>query len=372
MMIYRTLGRTGLKVSQLGIGCMRLPTVQEGDAQHVDREAAVAMIHEAFRGGVNYIDTAVFYHGGESQIAVGEALKGWRDKVVVSTKNHYYGEDEKEWWGHLETSLKNLQVDSIDIYNHHGINWKVYCENVQPRVGAWMLKAQQQGLIKHICASFHDDNDGLMKLIDSGYPSVITLQYNMLNRAHEEGIARAHAKGIGVVVMGPVAGGRLGASSEVLEGLIPNIQRVPELALRFVLANPNVSVALSGMSTLQQVRENVATASDGVALTPADREAIVAHMARLKKLADLYCTGCRYCMPCPAEVNIPSIFDKFNTGNVYGMWDIARQGYAGIGVAWDPGKRADACTECGKCREKCPQKIDIPAQLEKAHQLLKG
>ncbi|MBN1581413.1 MAG: aldo/keto reductase [Anaerolineae bacterium] len=370
-MIYRQLGRTGLKVSQLGFGAMRLPMKEVDGVEVVDRELAIPMIHRAFQAGVTYIDTAVGYCNQDSQRAVGEALKGWRDKVVVSTKNHYYDEDEKEWWGHLENSLERLDVDTIDIYNHHGINWERYQNNVEPRVSKWMQKAKDQGLIKHICTSFHDSNEALIKLIDTGYVESITLQYNLLNRELEEGIAYAREKGVGIVVMGPVAGGRLGGSSEVLAKAVPGIGRVPELALRFVLSNPGVTVALSGMSTMQQVEENTATASDEISLSFEDKAVISEHVERLAEMTKLYCTGCRYCMPCPQEVNIPYIFEMYNMGKVYGLWEPAREGYASLPTRrWNPGKQADACIECGECEEKCPQNIQIREQLKDAHRLL--
>lgn len=371
-MIYRELGRTGLKVSQLGFGAMRLPMVGQGDDARVDRELAIPMIHRAFDGGVNYIDTATMYCNSDSQRAVGEALKGWRDKVVVSTKNPYYGEEEKQWWTNLEQSLERLDVDFIDIYNHHGVNAKDYDEAVRPRVGKWMLKAKDQGLVKHICCSFHDKNDALLKIIDDGYVESITLQYNMLDRQLAEGISHARENNVGIVVMGPVAGGRLGEPSDVLAGLVPGLDRVPELALRFVLANQDVTMALSGMSTMQQVEENLATASDTVSLSDEDRGAIEQHLERLKAMADLYCTGCRYCMPCEdAGVDISRIFAEFNRGRVYGLWDHARKAYAQIGkAAWSKGKPADACVGCGKCEDKCPQHIEIRKQLAEAHAAL--
>jgi uncharacterized protein len=366
-MIYRELGRTGYRVSQLGFGAMRLPMVGEGDAQRVDRELALPMIHRAFAAGVNYIDSAVGYCNQDSQRAVGEALHGWRDKIVVSTKNPEYN-DEKVWWQNLENSLARLQVQSIDIYNHHGINWERYVNNVEPHVGQWMRKAKDQGLIKHIGSSFHDKNENLKKLVDTGYLEVVTLQYNILDRQLEEGIAYAHEKGMGVVGMGPVAGGRLGTSSPVLEALLPEVKRVPELALRFVLSNPNVSVALSGMSAMQQVEENIATASDEVTLSATDRVAIEEHLQRLRGMANLYCTGCGYCMPCPNEVNIPHVFQKYNEARVYGLWAVARQQYQDW--HWVRGKKADACVECGTCEEKCPQHIPIRQQLAEAHEAL--
>lgn len=368
-MLYRTLGRTGLEVSQLGFGAMRLPMTGEGDDKRVDDEKAVPMIHRAFESGVNYIDTAVGYCNSDSQRAVGEALKGWRDKVVLSTKNHEY-DDEKRWWQNLEDSLERLQVDCIDIYNHHGINWRRYTEDVEPRVRKWMARARDQGMIRHICCSFHDDSEGLMKLIETGYPASITLQYNLLDRQLEEGIARAREKGIGVVVMGPVGGGRLGADSEVLRGMVRGVERVPELALRFVLSNPNVTVALSGMSTMQQVEENLATCEGEAALSESDKALLAEHIERLEKMADLYCTGCKYCLPCPQNVDIPRIFDFYNTGRVWGLWDIARKHYGNMSRDGNSGKPADACVGCGQCEDKCPQNIPIRRQLKEAHEAL--
>lgn len=372
-MIYRKLGRTDLRVSQLGFGAMRLPMAEANGVQVVNRELAIPMLQRAFAAGVNYVDTAVGYCNQDSQRAVGEALEGWRDRIVVSTKNPYYDEDEKEWWGNLENSLERLKVDSIDIYNHHGINWERYQNDVEPRIGKWMQKARDQGMIKHICCSFHDSNEALVKLIDTGYVESITLQYNLLNRDLEEGIAHAREKGVGVVVMGPVAGGRLGGSSEVLIKAVPNVARVPELALRFVLSNPNVTVALSGMSTMQQVEENVATASDEVSLSAEDVQAIRDHVVRLAEMAKLYCTGCKYCMPCSSEVNIPYIFEMYNMARVYGLVDVARESYAHFpDQRWIGGKQADACVECGECEDKCPQEIQIREQLKAAHALLAG
>jgi len=376
-MIYRQLGRTGLSVSQLGFGAMRLPMKDVNGSQVVDRELAIPMFQRAFEAGLNYVDTAVGYCNQDSQRVVGEALRSWPGRanaphpIVISTKNPYYDEDEKEWWSNLENSLERLGVEAIDIYNHHGINWERYQNAVEPRLSNWMQKAKDQGLIKHICCSFHDSNEALMRLIDTGYVESITLQYNLLNRELEPGIAHAKAKNVGIVVMGPVAGGRLGSSSEVLTKLVPGIGRVPELALRFVLSNPGVTVALSGMSTLQQVEENSSTASDRVSLSPDDIQAIRQHVERLAEMANLYCTGCKYCMPCAQEVNIPYIFEMYNLGQVYGLWDVARENYASFpDSAWIGGKRADECIECGECEEKCPQRIQIREQLKAAHALL--
>ncbi len=372
-MQYSTLGKTGLKVSRLGFGAMRLPMVGEGEASRVDRELAIPMIHRAFDAGVNYIDTAVGYCNSDSQVAVGEALKGYRNKIIVSTKNHDYGESESQWWKNLEDSLQRLDVGYIDIYNHHGISWESFTKNVEPRISKWMQKALDQGLIKHICNSYHDTGENLIKLIDADYSESITLQYNLFNREMEKAIAYAKEKNIGVVVMGPVAGGRLGNASPVLEKILPEVKRVPELALRFVLSNPGVTIALSGMSTMQQVEENLITASDESPLSPEDSKAIDTHMKRLKAMADLYCTGCGYCQPCPNDVAISTVFERYNEGRIYGLWDFAKKEYNLIGaVYWYKGAKADACIECGECLEKCPQNIPIIDQLKEAHEALGG
>jgi hypothetical protein len=370
-MQYITLGKTGLRVSRLGFGAMRLPMADEAGQRRIDRELAIPMIQRAFAAGLNYIDTAVGYCDEDSQRAVGEAMRGWRDRIVVSTKNHEFGEDEKTWWTHLENSLERLQVQSIDIYNTHGINWKTYVEAVEPRIGKWLVKARDQGLIRHICTSFHDDNAALVKIVDTGFFASVTAQYNLLDRSLEEGLAHAHASGMGVVIMGPVGGGNLDAPSETLRAAVPGVPRIPELAMRFVLANPHVHVALSGMSTMEQVEDNLRTCSDPQPLAEAEYAALRAHLATMKTMAELYCTGCGYCLPCPQDIPIPRIFGMFNRGRVYGLWPVARRGYDRIGKGQDKAaKRADACSECGACEKKCPQKIPIRRQLKEAHQAL--
>jgi len=370
-MEYRELGRTGYRVSRLGFGAMRLPMIGDGEKAHVDREKAIPMIHRAFDLGINYIDTARGYCNEDSQRAVGEALEGRRNGIVVSTKNPYFGKDEKVWWTNLENSLKRLRVDAIDIYNFHGISWKIFTEDIEPRVGAWMQKAYDQGLVRHICMSFHDTVESLVKLVDTGRFESVTLQYNLIDRRLEDGIAHAREKGLGVVVMGPVGGGRLAEPSGILGTMVDGRARVPELALRFVLANPDVTVALSGMSEIRHVEENVAIAEDTAVLSKSELDEMDGHLVSLKKMADLYCTGCGYCMPCPQGVNIPRIFQLYNQVRVYDIRETSREAYGQIGrVEWEPGKPADSCVECGQCEPQCPQNIPIIRQLAEAHRIL--
>ena len=279
--------------------------------------------------------------------------------------------DESIWWTNLENSLKRLRVDALDIYHYHGITWKIFADDIEPRVSRWMRSAYDQGLVKHICFSFHDTCDALIRLIDTGHFESVTLQYNMLDRSLEDGIAHAAETGLGVVVMGPVGGGRLAEPSGVLADVTPQGYTIPHTALRFVLSNPHVTVALSGMSTMKQVVENCTVAGDEIALTTEEKEHMSSHLDRLGNMADLYCTGCGYCMPCPEGVNIPRIFQLYNHARVYDIWDSSRTSYANLGeVEWEQGKKADRCIQCGKCEEACPQNIAIRSQLKDAHDIL--
>lgn len=362
-MQYTTFGNTGIQVSRLGFGAMRLPMTEIDGKQVVDEDLAIPMIHRAFELGVNYIDTALFYCDGLSEITVGKALKGWRDKVSLSTKYPFDGPFRET----LETQLKKLDTDHIDFYHYHGIGEGFFTHERHDDALQGAIKAKEEGLIKHISFSFHDKPEVMAKIIDLGIFSSVLCQYNLLDRANEEALANAKAHGLGTVVMGPVGGGRIsGMPRELAEKLGIQVRSTAELALRFVLANPNVDIALSGMSTLAQVEENTAVASNTAPLSPAEVTGINAAMEENKRLADLYCTGCNYCVPhCPQEVNIPHIFRAMNNYRVYGIKEFARNQYNEIGTnQWVKGAKADACVECGACEAHCPQKIAIRQQLK--------
>lgn len=378
-MQYKPFGNTGLQISALGFGAMRLPMQwsEDGKEGHVCTDEAVAMLRHAFEKGVNYVDTAWFYNEGESEVAVGKALKdGWREKVTLSSKLPVgLVKKREDGFGFLEKQLERLDADCIDIYHLHGIS-KDQMENIVDRFHLIddMLKAKDQGLIKHLSFSFHDKPEEMIPIIDRGCFSSVLCQYNLLDRANEESIAYAKSKGLGVVVMGPVAGGRLRSSSEALEKAVSGRAiSTPELALRFVLSNPSVDCALSGMETMQMVDENVRVASDATALTVDEKVAIDQTAKELARLSELYCTGCEYCMPCPQEVCISKCFEFMNYDQVYGLKEIARERYAQIGKPWiAKGKDASHCIECGACEKKCPQKIPIIEQLKKTHAALSG
>ena len=320
-MQYTTLGRTGLKVSRLGFGCMRFPMKSE---KEVDRELAIPMLHRAVELGITYFDTAVGYCAGDSQRVLGEAMESMRDKVVISTKNHHYDKSDKDgWWKNLNDGLERLRTDHIDIYNFHGMNFERYEAALTGDDGLYneVLKAKEQGMVRHICHSFHGNAESLKKCVETGLFETITVQYNLLDQSLEEGFVRAAQNGMGVVVMGPVGGGRLGFPTGKASEIAGEVKSTPELALRFVLSNEHVNVALSGMSTMQQLEENVETLSNLGELTVEDHSRIEAAVEERKKLAGLYCTGCNYCMPCPDNVDIPANFEILNLDRVFGLSD---------------------------------------------------
>jgi len=359
-MEYAVLGRTGFRVSRLGFGCMRLPMRSHTE---VDRDKTIPLLRRAVELGVNYFDTAVGYNAGDSQRVLGEAMEDMRDKVILSTKNpHYEKSDKAGWWKNLEDSLEFLRVDCIDVYNVHGLNYEGYEGSFAGEDGLYkeLLKAKEQGLIRHIAHSFHGSVESLKKMVDTGLFDAVTCQYNLLDRSNEEGIAYAAEHGEGVVIMGPVGGGRLGYPSEKAAELVGEVKSTPELALRFVLSNPNVTVALSGMSTMQMLEENVATVSRSGKLSGEDHERIAAAIQERKELMGLYCTGCGYCMPCPEGVDIPANFEILNLERVFGLTEHAKQRYASLA-----GKAA-LCRLCGKCLEPCPQRLNIPVRLAEA------
>ncbi|MCL2244968.1 MAG: aldo/keto reductase [Treponema sp.] len=377
-MIYKNFGNTGAKVSALGFGAMRLPMKETGGKKIVDDELAVPLMQQAFNMGVNYIDSAPLYCDKQSEIAVGKALKGYRDKVYLSTKNPIEDNDGNHWMERLEKSLKQIDVDYIDFYHFWGISLKSFESWQGLKFGPLEAarKAKDQGLIKHISFSFHDDAGNYKKIVDSGFFESTLVQYNMLDRSNEENIAYAKSKGLGTVVMGPVGGGRLGAPSEKIQGLLKDkgSARVStaEMALRFVLANANVDIALSGMENKKMLTENFDVASRTGHLTEEELKYINAMMEENKKLAQLYCTGCNYCKPCPSGIDIPYLFEIMNRYRIYDLKEHAKGAYLEMmkGQSWRKSADASKCTACGACEQKCPQKLPIIKQLKETHETL--
>ena len=374
-MRYTQFGNTGIRVSKLGFGAMRLPMRSINGKDVVDEDKAVPLLLEAFSQGVNYVDTAPSYCNGYSEIAVGKALKEWRgSKVYLSTKNPVSNDSYDDFMKRLEDSLKKLDVACIDFYHLWGINWKQYCEVIDVAGGPIdaIHRAKEEGLIRHISFSFHDESEYMKKLVDTGHFESVLCQYNLLDRANEEALSYARKKGLGTVVMGPVAGGRLGAPSEVIQNLLGHRSAsTAEMALRFVVANEDVSIALSGMENLAMLKENVAVASLEGALTGEELAQIKRMLDENKKLADLYCTGCNYCQPCPKGVGIAKIFQFMNLYRVYGVKEYAKGQYQAMRERKKENEQdASYCISCGQCEKKCPQKIAIMKQLQECDKIL--
>lgn len=375
-MQYTEFGKTGIQVSRLGFGCMRFPSREVDGKKVFDEEESIRMMHRAMELGVNYFDTAPGYCEKQSEIIVGKALKGRRDKVYLSTKYPSEEASGDDLERKLETSLKKLDTDYIDFYHMWGISLKTFVERLDTPDGpmARARKLRDAGVIRHISFSFHDAPENMIEIIKRGegvFASVLC-QYNLLDRANEDAIAYAHEQGLGVTIMGPVGGGRLGAPSKVIQDLLPGkVQSSAEMALRFVMNNRNVNIALSGMSSMDMVEENAAVASNMEPLTQEEEARIAASLEENRRLADLYCTGCNYCMPCPKGINIPEIFKMMNYHRVYGLTKFARDNYARIGKEpWLNFQNAAACVQCGACEKKCPQHLHIREQLRAAHEAL--
>ena len=375
----RKLGKTGIETSILGFGAMRLPTLA-WDKEDINHDEAIRIMRKAFDSGVNHVDTAYNYHDEESEIVVSKALKdGYREKVTLSTKCPVWHDDFSEpehFDKYLDESLKKLDVEYLDIYFLHSINQKRWEEKVKPfKLIERAKKAKEDGRIKFIGFSFHDKPEVLKEIIDSDGFDVMLVQYNILDVANEAMIKYAAEKGLGVFIMGPVGGGRLaGNPPDDLQPLLTKgRENFTDLALKFVWSNPNISVALSGMSNEEMVDDNIAIAtSKEVTLTRDELVKAKKIETKFKELTDLICTSCNYCMPCPNEVNISFIFRSIIQAQVYGQMERGKLYYSKIGEKeWPPGERADACIECGECEPKCPQKIPIIDQLKKAHELLK-
>jgi len=331
------------------------------------------MLRRGYELGINYFDTAVGYNNGQSQYVVGRALKPFRDKVMISTKLPLGMVNETDDFKRvLFQSLERIDTSYIDFYHFHGINKRDFDEKIVPlKLMDEARKAIDEGLIRHISFSFHDDPNNMKYIIDRGeiFASVL-MQYNLLDRSNEEVLAYAHEKGLGTVIMGPVAGGRLAAPSYLYEKLLGKKSgSTPELALRFVLGNKNVSCALSGMTTIEMVEENCRIGDEENPMSPEDWEKVTVMMEEIKKFSDLYCTGCAYCMPCPQGIDIPYIFNCYTYYNVYGLKDHARQMYARVGrEERGVGSPVSDCVECRECEDKCPQRIEISRRLKEVHE----
>jgi uncharacterized protein len=375
-MKYRKFGKLDWQVSALGFGAMRLPILNE-DYAKIDEAQAIPMIRYAVDHGVNYIDSAWGYHRGFSEVVVEKALRdGYREKVKVATKLPCPDVQTAADFDRLLNEQLGRLNSKIDFYLLHGLNKMQWAKVRDLGVMKWAERQQADGRIGHLGFSFHDNFDAFKVIIDA-YDNwtLAQIQYNFMdeqNQAGTKGLEYAHKKGLAVVVMEPIRGGRLARPPEKVVKLWQSapVQRTPaEWALRWVWNHPEVSTVLSGMGSMQQVAENVATAehSQPHNLT-ADEVALVGRVKDAYFSDAVACTGCRYCMPCPNDVDIPRVFNLYNDAVIYGDAARPRRDYGRM----KPEQRADNCTKCEQCVEKCPQQLAIPELLEKADAFLTG
>jgi predicted aldo/keto reductase-like oxidoreductase len=389
-MLYRTYGKLGFQVSAFGMGCMRLPRIIRGDTAEVDREKAYEMIRYAADQGVTYFDTAYGYHNKTSEEILGEALEGGRrEKVKIATKQPFgVMADLKTGGGktlrenarrNLERSLKKLRTGYIDLYLIHNIGTAVWEDIKKSGIIEEYEKFRAQGLIRGIGFSYHGQYPGFREVLDFYDWDMCQIQQNLVDverEATEEGIRRAGAKGCALVIMEPIRGGNLANPPPPVRTLYDEhpVKRSPvEWAFRHVLNYPEVSTVLSGVTTMEQLREDIAIFSKPDALPGCLSEAEKRIIARVREtylsLAAIPCTACEYCLPCPRGVNIPQVFSKYNDGIMFGTFEPARRSYL-----FQTRSKEDAslCVACRTCEEKCPQHIAIAKELKTAHEKLKG
>ncbi|MGA2091518.1 MAG: aldo/keto reductase [Endomicrobiales bacterium] len=372
-MKYRKFGKLDYQISALGFGCMRLPTFDNKPMSgNIDEEQSIRLIRSAIDRGVNYIDTAYPYHNGNSEIVTGKALgDGYRQRVKLATKSPLWfitGPDDFDKF--LNEQLKKLQTDHIDFYLMHGLDdekWKnvvLKCDLLKKAEGAI-----KDGRINHLGFSFHDKHESFNQIVD-GYDKwdFCQLQYNYMdtmNQAGTEGLRYASSKGLAVIVMEPLLGGRLANPPEQVSRIIKdyNIQRsAAQWALQWVWNQPGVTAVLSGMNSMQQLDENLqsAQALSDQPLSPQDL-AFIAHLREtFLSRATIPCTKCGYCLPCPQGIDIPRVLELYNNGIMYDDMSASQFIYKRF---FTEAQRASACAQCGQCEQKCPQKIKISTMM---------
>jgi len=364
-MEYRTLGRTGLKVSRLGFGAMRPPTLEGGEW---DSELFIKCMHRAFDLGVNYFDTAAVYGHGKSEEHVGRALNDRRDKVVISTKVPLgWGEPKtpKEWQDTLDRSLKCLGTPP-DILYFHDQKEKTFEQAYWSEIVELAKKAVERGDARFLGVSTHETVENAKRFLDTGLFDVVLVQHHMMNQTYGEVLDYAKSLDIGTVAMGPVAGGMLAHDSDVLAGMRPaGVKSNPEMALRFALSHPNLDTALSGMSSIEMVEQNAAAVSHEPALTEQEREGLIAAIKERLAYGEKVCTQCGYCSGCPEKIDIKRVFGALMQKKVWGLEKRARNQYNRL-IKREEAAPASACVECGECEPKCPQGIAIREQMKEA------
>ncbi|QAA77153.1 MAG: Aldo/keto reductase, 4Fe-4S-containing, TM1183 family [Candidatus Bipolaricaulis sibiricus] len=376
-MQYRTLGSLEWKPSALGLGAMRLPTL-DGDPGRIDEDHAAEMVHYALDHGVNYIDTAYGYHQGESERFLGRVLHGpHRDRARVATKLPCWLVNDRGDFDRLfDEQRERLRREHVDFYLLHALNAKTWARVRDLGVLDWAVRAKADGRIGHFGFSFHDDYPVFEEIVGAytGW-DFCQIQYNYMDvdfQAGQRGLRYAAARGLGVVIMEPLRGGVLARPPEPVAALFARSARgwtPAEWGLQWLWNQPEVSLVLSGMSTLEQVRENVASAArSGIGtFGPEDLALVEGVRAAFLSLRPIPCTGCGYCLPCPSGVAIPRILELANQAAMYADASPARFRYRMLAAE----ERGDRCTDCHACDARCPQGIAVSDWIADAHATLR-
>ncbi len=367
-MEFRKFPHSGEKISVLGMGCMRLP-VLNSDNSTINEAATEEMIDIAIKSGVNYFDTAYAYHGGNSETVLGKILKKYdRNSIYIADKMPlWYVKKQEDVERIFNEQLERLQTDYFDFYLLHGFrsslielvdNFKIY---------DFIKEKQKEGKVKYIGFSFHDTPEALEKIINKYDFQFAQIQYNYfdhyLQKAKEQYDILTKAK-IPVVIMEPVRGGFLASANQITSERMKQAHEgwsVASWAMRYAIAPDNVLCVLSGMSSKEQLIDNINTASDGYDLTEDDYKIIHEAYENIIKYDIVPCTQCRYCMDCPAGVEIPEVLKLHNAYIMSSNALEYRNAYKGLTNE----KNASACIGCTACEELCPQKIEISKQMER-------
>ncbi len=383
-MRYRKLGKTKQNVSILGFGAMRLPMAGNPGGMAgfdpnvpIEEVEATQMVEYAVEHGINYFDTAYGYHGGKSETFMGKTLKKCRSQVMIATKLPPFMIQKPEDFERLfNEQLSKLQTDYLDVYLVHGIDSNSWARMKELGVLDFLDRLRAGGRIRFAGFSFHDELKVFKQIVDAYNWDLCQIQYNFYDQIYQagkEGLAYAASRGLGAVIMEPLRGGRLIAKIPLPVQAIwdrAKSKRSPVAwAMLWVWNHADVSLILTGSSTLAQLKENVAAAEVGAAdsLTPEELSLMEEARAAYRRMLKVDCTGCGYCMPCPNGVNIPHNFSLYN--DVF-LFDGREHSAFFYNKFMTPEQRASGCFECRICEDKCTQKIPIIQALKEVHTVL--